>query len=103
MRSVSGVARQAFRLAHHSAAFTAKVYAHGTDGELAPDWATAPLKVVVDRSFRSGETTPGVDDEPDNSLPELREVERETGIEPIGTTASAPSAWEGARRANTRF
>jgi hypothetical protein len=80
MRSVSGVARQAFRLAHHSAAFTAKIYAHGTDGELAPDWATAPLKVVVDRSFRSGETTPGVDDEPDNSLPELREVERETAI-----------------------
>ena len=68
-------------LAHHSAAFTAKVYVHGTGQEHSLDWATAPVKVVMDRSLRSEDTLLGVDDVPSNLLSELENLARPARLE----------------------
>jgi hypothetical protein len=77
--------------AHHSAAFTAKVYSHGTGREHSLDFA---VTVVTDRSQRSQEDIESVYTETPNQTSLQEKMERETGFEPIGSTASAPSAWE---------
>ena len=52
------------QMAHSNAAFTASVYVHGTECKYDLDWAKAPVKAVMDRSFGSQDTLSGDDDEP---------------------------------------
>ena len=55
---------------------------HRTGQEHSLDWATAPVKVVMDRSFGSQDTTAKADDDAPNIPTDLGNLERETGFEP---------------------